>query len=57
MLQHGTRGLRATAAESAIELVNVLGMRASVADEDDTACVPVDGVHDAEHIRCSIRSV
>jgi len=39
MLQHGTSGLRATATESVIELVDVLGMWAVKADEDHAARV------------------
>ncbi len=45
MLQHGMSGLRATATESVIELVDALGMWAVMADEDDAARVLVDRVH------------
>jgi hypothetical protein len=57
MLQHGSCGLRATATESVIELVYVLGMWAVMADEDHAARVIVDCVHDSEHTRCSYRPV
>ena len=51
MLQHSASGLRATATESVIELVDVLGMWAVKADEDHAARVFVDRVHHAEHTR------
>jgi hypothetical protein len=51
MLQHGSCGLRATATESVIELVDVLGMWAVNTDEDHAARVFVDRVHNAEHTR------
>jgi hypothetical protein len=51
MLQHGTRGLRATATESVIELVDALGMWAGKADENHAARVFVDRVHHAQHTR------
>ena len=52
MLQHGTRGLRATAAEPVIELIDVHGVRALLASEGHAASGdPVDRVHDAEHNR------
>jgi hypothetical protein len=50
MLQHGTRRLRATAAEPVIELVDALGMRALVAGEGHASPAssdPVDRVHHA----------
>ena len=53
MLQHGTSGLRATATETVIELVDVLGMGAVKADEDYTVRVSVDRVHVAGHTRCA----
>ncbi len=53
MLQHGTSGLRATAAETVIELVDVLGMWAVKADEDYAARVSVDRVHVAKHTHCA----
>jgi hypothetical protein len=49
MLQHGTGGLRTAAAESVIELVDGLGVRASLTGKDYAAPVPVDRVHYAEH--------
>jgi len=52
MLQHGTGGLRATAPESVIELVDAQGVRALVAGEGHatpTSRIPVDRVHHAEH--------
>jgi hypothetical protein len=50
MLQHGTRRLRATAAEPVIELGDALGMRALVAGEGHASPAsgdPVDRVHHA----------
>ena len=52
MLQHGICGLRATATESVIELVDALSMWAVMADEDHAAGVFVDRVHNPEHARC-----
>jgi len=57
MLQHGTSGLRATAAESVIKLVDVLSMWAVKADEDYAARISADRVHDAEHTHNLFRSV
>ena len=42
ILQHGTCGLRTTATESVIELVDALSMWAVMADEDHAARVFVD---------------
>ena len=53
MLQHGACGLRATATEPFIELVDALSMWAVMADQDHAARVFVDRVHHAEHTRCS----
>jgi hypothetical protein len=53
VFQHCTGGLRATATEPFIELVDALGMWAVMADEDYAARVFVDRVHHAEHTRCS----
>ncbi|MFZ0796654.1 MAG: hypothetical protein WCA13_05765 [Terriglobales bacterium] len=57
MLQHGTSSLRATAAESVIELVDVLGMWTVKADEDYAVRASADHVHDAEHTRSLFRPV
>jgi hypothetical protein len=60
MLQHGTGGLRATAAESVIELVDAQGMRALVAGEGHAAPTsgnPVNRVHHAEHTAGFFRPV
>ena len=57
MLQHGACGLRATATESVIELVDALSMWAVKADEDYAARVFVDRVHHGEHTRCLFRPV
>lgn len=51
------RSLRSGAAEIAVELGDALGMWAVNADEDHTARVFCDPVHDAEHTRCSFRPV
>ena len=48
MLQHGTGGLRAAAAESVIELIDAQGVRALVAGEGHstpTSGNPVNRVH------------
>jgi hypothetical protein len=57
MLQHGASGLRATATESVIELVDAHGMWAVKADEDYAARVFVDRVHHAEHTAAHFRPV
>jgi hypothetical protein len=52
MLQHGPSGLRATAAQSVIELTDAQGVRAHVASEGHATVIswdPVDCVHQAEH--------
>ena len=57
VFQHDTSGLRATAIKSVIELVDVLGMWAVKADEDNAARVSVDRVHHAEHTPALFRPV
>ena len=51
MFQHCTGGLRSGATEIAVELGDSLGMWTVKADEDHTARVFCDPVHDAEHTR------
>lgn len=51
MIQHGASSLRATTAESVIELLDLNSMSAGMADEDYAARASVDCVHDAEHNR------
>ena len=57
VFQHCTGGLRSGTAEIAVEPGDALGMWAVKADEEHTARVFCDPVHDAKHTRCLLRPV